>query len=321
MSTSSVKYKVYLVSSNNPYVNLAFEDHLLRTHIASKSNAQILILWQSSPSIVMGKFQNPWLECQVGKVNELGINLVRRQSGGGCVYHDLGNMNYSFISPKSDYNKSRNAGIIVDALKSLGINAFENERHDLRVIHDNIDYKISGCAFKETKHSALHHGTLLINADTALLNELLRSKFKSEAALGVKSVRSSVTNIQKLLPELTKAKLTSAIIKSFSPDCEIVEIFEQDICMIEGMLTKVEELKSWQWILGSTPKFSLNVDGMELTIKNARVIAVDPQTDESETLINLVIDKKFYEQEENQLGQLSSYQSDFINKCYNILYI
>lgn len=309
--------KLYKLNSTNPYVNLAFEDYLFRKHQKSNSTDQILILWKSEPSVVMGKFQNPWLECQVKKIRSLGINLVRRQSGGGCVYHDHGNLNYSFISPKENYDKSRNASIIVEALKALGVNAFENQRHDLRIMHEGVDYKISGCAFKETRQSALHHGTLLIKANIEQLNELLRSGLFLENAMGVKSVRSSVINLETVSSGISEEAIKAQVLTSFShhfaSEVQVVEISEQEICMLPELMPKIEYNKSWKWVYGTTPKFTFAVDSFVVTAKYARVIAIEP---ECEDLMGLIIDK-----EACQDTHLTSIQSEFVNNCYDILFV
>lgn len=313
--------KAYFLESLNPYVNLAFEDYILRTHNDTVSDEQILILWKSSPSIVMGKFQNPWIECRVKEILQQEINLVRRQSGGGCVYHDPGNLNYSFICPKKSYDKSVNANIIVEALKELGINAFENERHDLRLIDNSIDYKISGCAFKEIRNSALHHGTLLINADLGILNKLLRSSFHSDSALGVKSVRSQVINLCDIVASLTQDQIITSIFNSFEShyqkEAQLTILSEQDICSIPEMLNKIARASSWQHVFGTTPKFSFNVDGIEVTAKYAKIISV---SNDDNDLVNLIIDKDYYDTNEHEKELLSSKQYDFILRCHKELF-
>ncbi|WP_412462555.1 lipoate--protein ligase [Halobacteriovorax sp. RT-2-6] len=317
---ASTPIKFYYIHSTNPYVNLAFEDYLFRKHQLDNSHEQILILWKSAPSIVMGKFQNPWIECQVKKIRELGINLVRRQSGGGCVYHDLGNLNYSFICPKSAYDKSKNASIIVSGLKSLGIDAFENHRHDLRLIHNEVDYKISGCAFKETKHSALHHGTLLIDANLNQLNDLLRSKLTAETAMGVKSVPSQVINLKQVNADINESVIVSAIKKSFefnyNTQSEAFELAEQDICMIDSLMEKIQSNMSWDWVYGATPKFSFKVADYLVTAKYAKVIACNP---ENPSLIDLIVDKDYYLSRQD--FKLTQQQSEFIKECHRILFV
>lgn len=313
--------KLYFLDSLNPFVNLAYEDYLLRTHNELESNEQILILWKSMPSIVMGKFQNPWIECRVLDIRDRGINLVRRQSGGGCVYHDPGNLNYSFISPKKSYDKSVNAGIIVNALKGLGVDAFENERHDLRIIHDKVDYKFSGCAFKEIRNSSLHHGTLLIDADLGVLNKLLRSDFKSDNALGVKSVRSQVINLSDIRQDISEELIKKAISSSFEDHYQIPmvisHISEQEICMLPDMLSRIEVASSWQHIFGATPKFTFCVNGLDVVAKYARIISVGNNDEE---LINLVIDKTYYDSRPHEKELLTPKQEDFISACLKVLY-
>ena len=313
--------KLYLTNSTNPYVNLVYENYLFRKHQNEESSDQILILWKSAPSIVMGKFQNPWLECQVKKIRSSGVNLVRRQSGGGCVYHDLGNLNYSFISSKKNYDKSRNANIIVSALRELGISAFENKRHDLRLLHNEVDYKISGCAFKETRSSALHHGTLLIDANLDLLNDLLRSKTQVESALGVKSVSSSVVNLKSIIPLLSEDSIKVAIRKSFATaydsNVAVEEISEQEICMLPTLMEQIEFQRSWEQIYGVTPKFTFKIEDILVTAKHALVVQTSPDRPE---LLGLCIDKFFYN-DDSVFSSLNEDQQIFINKCYDFLFV
>ena len=178
MSKLSVKYS-YLKSSD-PCTNLAIENQILLNLDADTVH---ILFWINNPCVVMGRFQNPFLECKLDKMIKDGVLLVRRQSGGGCVYHDLNNLNYSFITNKIHHNKDNNHKILIDALSSFEIDAFSTKRVDLFLCDNGTDKKFSGSAFKEKKDTAFHHGTLLIDSDLDRLNYYLTPK-----DLNVKSV-------------------------------------------------------------------------------------------------------------------------------------
>lgn len=125
--------QLYLSESHDPYLNLAIEDWLLRDPQFAEQS--ILFFYINRPAVVIGRSQNPWVECDLALAKKLGVDIVRRQSGGGTVYHDEGNLNFSFIVPKAQYEKTQNIQTIIDILNTLGIAAFSNERHDIRVNH------------------------------------------------------------------------------------------------------------------------------------------------------------------------------------------
>src|SRR3989344_1073175 len=111
--------KCYISETHDPFFNLATEDWIFRD---MNPNQHILFLWRNSPTVVIGRNQNPWAECHLNKMEENKVNLVRRQSGGGAVFQDLGNTNFTFLSSRKNYDKNRNFQIIINALKKFGIN-------------------------------------------------------------------------------------------------------------------------------------------------------------------------------------------------------
>lgn len=172
----------------NPYLNLAAETVMLTK---AEKNTAYFFLWANEPTVVIGANQNPFSECDLAAMQKNGVHLARRITGGGAVYHDGGNLNFSFIMPNSLYNVSRQLKVICSALKTFGISAEPTGRNDLTVG----GFKISGNAFYKGKTHSLHHGTLLINADfTALAGYLTPKKIKL-AKKGVSSVRSRVKNL------------------------------------------------------------------------------------------------------------------------------
>ncbi len=197
---------IYQSLSQDPFINLALEQQLLE---AGTSNA--LFLYQNHNSVIIGRAQNPWIECDLHFLETHKITLARRQSGGGTVFHDLGNINFTFFSEKKQYDKKENLKLIIKALASLNINVQMNERHDL-ILNDK---KISGSAFRETKTHAFHHGTLLINSDLNLLRQSLKAPEYDIKSKGVASVKSSVINIKDVYSHANIPEIINAISNTF----------------------------------------------------------------------------------------------------------
>ena len=207
-------------SSSDIIFNLATEKYLFE-HCPLINPT--LFMWRNTPSIIIGKHQNPWKECRVQLLEENGVTLARRNSGGGCVYQDLGNSVFSFINPiaknsKVDF-KTMNIEVLLRALKQFGIDAEASGRNDLVVENQGLKKKISGSAYQlklgnpktgEGKRS-LHHGTMLLDVDLgALGNYLNPSKAKLESK-GVQSVISRVMNLSEVNPSLDHDAFCDAV--------------------------------------------------------------------------------------------------------------
>lgn len=191
----------------DPYENLALEEALLHRVEAGEL---ILYLWQNERTVVIGKNQNPWKECRTALLAEEGGHLARRLSGGGAVFHDRGNLNFTFLVRETDYDVSRQLSVIETACRSLGIPAQRSGRNDL--LADG--RKFSGNAFYKHEGRCYHHGTLMVDVDTALVQRYLSpSKAKLEAK-GVDSVRARVVNLKEFVPDLTVERLASALISA-----------------------------------------------------------------------------------------------------------
>lgn len=195
-------------TGKNPYENLALERYLL-DH--TDQNTCTLLLWQNNNTVVIGCNQNPWKECRTGLLQEEGVRLTRRFSGGGAVYHDLGNLNFSFICSEEQYDQDKQFRVIQTACNLAGIAATLSGRNDLQVG----DKKFSGNAFFHQNGVACHHGTLLISSDYGKLARYLTpSKAKLEGK-GVTSVRSRVSNLQEFSSDLTVEKMKELLLRAF----------------------------------------------------------------------------------------------------------
>lgn len=207
------KYYLQAVRSDrtDPYANLAAETLLLT---AAKENTAYFYLWANEPTVVIGANQNPFTECDLSAMEKGGVHLARRITGGGAVYHDEGNLNFSFVMPNALYDVKRQLSVICSALRKLGIQAEPSGRNDLTVN----GAKVSGNAFYKGKTHSLHHGTLLVNADFTALSRYLTPQPQKLAKKGVSSVRARVANLSEFsrfsVPELKNA-LTSAFFAEY----------------------------------------------------------------------------------------------------------
>lgn len=253
----SQKLRVLVADTFDPWFNLATEDWIFRDMDPS---VKVLFLWRNQNTVVIGRFQNPWTECNVEAMNRDEIKLARRQSGGGAVFHDLGNTNFTFLSSKADQDKNANNQIIINALKRFGVDAKASGRNDLVVMVDNEEKKFSGSAFKETKDRAFHHGTLLINADLARLGHYLNPNKKKLESKGIASVRARVMNLEQIDPKISHESLSGAIIEEFfkyyNSTCEVEYLNYEYLKSVSALNDYYEKLKAWEWRFGETPKFS-----------------------------------------------------------------
>ena len=202
----------YIISDSfDPYFNIALEDYLLTS---AEPDTCILYLWQNQNTVVVGKNQNCWSECKVRELEAAGGHLARRLSGGGAVFHDLGNLNFTFIADKKHYDVDKQMAVILRAVKSLGIPAEKSGRNDITI--DN--KKFSGNAFFSKGQKSCHHGTLLVQADMEKLGRYLTVSEDKLKSKGVKSVKARVTNLADYFPELTIAMMKNKLVEAFSEE-------------------------------------------------------------------------------------------------------
>ena len=202
---------LYSIDTHNtdPRHNLALEEVLLR---AVQPGQCTLYLWQNQRTVVIGRNQDAGAECRIRDLENDGGRLVRRLSGGGAVYHDLGNLNFTFLMSAEDYDLPRQLTVLERACQSLGIPAQRSGRNDL--LADG--RKFSGNAFYKHNGKAYHHGTLMVDVDLEMVQRYLSPSKAKLAAKGVDSVRSRVVNLREFVPTLTIPQLADALIAALA---------------------------------------------------------------------------------------------------------
>lgn len=215
-------------------------------------------------TVVIGRAQNPWKECNTRRMEEDGVTLARRSSGGGAVFHDLGNSCFTFMAGKPEYDKSISTAIVLDALTRLGVEAFASGRNDLLVATPDGERKVSGSAYRETHDRGFHHGTLLLDADLGRLANYLNPDPKKLAAKGISSVRSRVANLCELLPGIDHQQVSEALQEAFfSHYGERVppeHISPEQMPDLPGFADTFARQRSWEWNFGHAPAFSHQLD-------------------------------------------------------------
>ena len=252
-----MKLRILKSAVTNPWFNLATEDWIFNTLDA---DSHTLFLWRNSETVVIGRSQNPWVECKIDKMEADDVFLARRQSGGGAVFHDLGNTNFTFLSPKDDYDQAANFTIIINALKNLGIEADLSGRNDMQVG----DKKISGSAFKHAADRSFHHGTLLVNANMQKLGDYLNPHPLKLKAKGIKSVRARVANLIEFNENINHEALSEAIIEAFcdyyGDTAPVEELDEASLAKQPNLNKYYQQMADWDWRFGKTPEFTHHIE-------------------------------------------------------------
>ena len=317
-----MKTRLLISESHNPLFNLAVEDAIFR---AMDPAQQVLFLWRNDNTVVIGRGQNPWKECNTKKMEEDGITLARRSSGGGAVFHDLGNTNFTFMAGKPQYDKAISTNLILEALQSLGINAEASGRNDLVVKVGEEIRKISGSAYRETKDRGFHHGTLLIDVDFTKLGNYLNPDPKKLKAKGISSVRSRVANLvefdESLNHEIICKVIESAFFAKFEEVDSVEVISEENPPNISGFDELYEKQQSWEWNFGQALQFTHELDerfkwgGVEIhldvirggDIESAKIFTdslfVDPFEDLAAALVGIRYNADEIAEVVNEVGQ------------------
>ena len=237
-------------TSHDPFFNQAFEDYVFRTF----REDEVLLLWRNRPAVVVGCYQNICREVHVRALLEQNIPVVRRMSGGGTVYHDLGNLNYTLITGQSgalDYDHC--LAPVLRALNALGVPAQKSRTCDMTVDGK----KISGSAQKIANGRVLHHGTLLFDADLTRLDEITTGrKNNAFCSKGTQSAICAVTNLRPYLREdceiVTFARQLAQ--KILPPGAKTVRLTQAQLADVRRLA--VDLYQSWDWTWGKTPAFT-----------------------------------------------------------------
>ncbi|WWC69572.1 uncharacterized protein I206_103515 [Kwoniella pini CBS 10737] len=279
----------YISESHDPWFNLSYEDWLLRN---TPHEQPVLFLYRNFPCVVIGRNQNPWKETTPHHLREVGIPLVRRRSGGGTVFHDMGNTNFSIILPRLLFTRSHGAELVSRAIRErLGIKQCTvNERNDVIIKDGENELKMT---YKIIQHRAYHHGTMLISSSLSELGKSLRSNSPNMQTKSILSHRSPVTTLNHYLPsgrnpihhdefiQAITAEFNKVYANGVNKKMETREV--NSIWIKEPKVWKgVEELKSWEWQFGQTPEFTNLLEGQlsfgsisaNLTARHALLISL-----------------------------------------------
>ncbi|RKP46751.1 lipoate--protein ligase [Cohnella endophytica] len=241
--------------NTDPALNLALEEYILRS---MPDTDDYLLFYINEPSIIIGKNQNTVEEINAEYVEQNDIHVVRRLSGGGAVYHDLGNLNFSFIMKddgQSFHNFKKFTEPVVSALRKLGVDAELTGRNDLQVG----ERKISGNAQFSTRGKMFSHGTLLFDSEMDNVSSALKSNAEKYVSKSTKSIRSRVANISEFLPEpMTIEQFRTSLLSSLfegEPEIPYYELTEQDWDNVRRLAD--ERYRSWEWNYGRSPAFNM----------------------------------------------------------------
>ena len=239
--------------STNPYYNMAFDEYCLES---LPIDEPVFFLWQNKPAVIVGYNQEVNTEVNLDYLKEKGIDLVRRVTGGGAVYHDLENLNYTIVGRSEDLERDypEYAALMMKALQALGVPATLSGRNDILVDGK----KVSGFAKRVCKNRLMVHGTLMYNVDVDVLTHVLNPSTTKLQSKGIASVRSRVTNLCNYLPELSdihafKNRLEEILSNNYS-DAEY-KLSEADLAHIQQLTD--EKFATWEWNYGRSPKATL----------------------------------------------------------------
>jgi lipoate-protein ligase A len=262
-----------------PYEHLRWEKYFLY----GCSDPLIIFFYLNEPSVVLGKFQIPALECNLEVLEKKKVHLVRRFSGGGCVYHDLGNLNISVISQKNILEKNQLLYFIKEFFAELNVDVEVTERGDL--LHE--EKKFTGSAYRETKDRSLHHFTLLVNANLSQVSELLfthgsqawwRSKIVAKATQSRPKPVSNVIDFCPVIatPHSFMGRMHHFLEKKWQKKI-LMEAIEQPAPVIHVSTLELD-FASRDYIWGSSPSFHLSFESssgarLELYVESSRVVS------------------------------------------------
>jgi len=302
--------KIFFIYADGyyPYQNQAVETELIKY---ADYDSLIIYFWSNDKTVFIGKNQNAYSECNLDELKKDQGFLARRFTGGGAVYHDKGNLNFTFISHRSQYDKTQNFEIMLSALKSLGFDAQLSGRNDITIDGK----KFSGNAFYKSNDVGLHHGTVLIKTDPQKLAKYLRVNQAKLSTKGVKSVVSRVVNLSEIKPDITSKDIADAILQSAKnkyPNAELIQIKPCELNQ-DNIKDLVEKYKNQQYLLGEDIVYDLNIQrrfewgtaDIRVKVDNDRIEKIKIYSDALDTELAA-------RQEQNLLGKnIKDYDGEF----------
>lgn len=252
----------------DPFRNLAFEECVLDE---SPESLPSLILYENDDAVVIGKNQNPWLECDPDALERESIPILRRMSGGGTVFHARGNLNVGFVVARGTFEKQNQLKLLVDVLRDFRVPAETNERGDILVC----GRKVSGNAMCYRADRVLHHLTMLVNADLNRLRNAITPRELGIESRGIASRRMPVANIEDYCPGLTVDSLKRSIVYKFNNVYSVGVVRsagDLDTACIEARRLRHE---SWEWRFARTPRFTGRIaDGTRVVVRQGFITAL-----------------------------------------------
>ena len=250
--------KFVVSEQTNPYWNIAVENYLVE-----HAGEVTLYLWRNRRTVVIGQNQNPYSEVNIEALEGDGGYLMRRKTGGGAVYHDDGNLNFSFVVPKAMYDQRRQFSVIQRAVESFGLRTELSGRNDILVDAGDGMRKFSGNAFSKGRVNDLHHGTLLIKGNMEDLQRYLKPNPAKLMKHGVQSVRSRVANLGDIPPAITAESIAPRLREAFAAEygAETERVAFSDLISQDEVRRLYEQFASNEWKYGRWRTFSAQRTG------------------------------------------------------------
>lgn len=267
--------KLIISTQSNPYLNIAVENYLL----SQPPDGDIaMYLWQNYRTVVIGQNQNPYTECNVAQLEQDGGYLMRRRTGGGAVFHDLGNLNFSFVVPYEMYDTKRQFAVLQRAVESYGLDTEISGRNDVLCQ----GRKFSGNAFAKGRQQRLHHGTILIRTDVEMLQRYLKVKPAKLQKHGVASVQSRVVNLSELEPKITAQNIIPNLIQAFKAEYgSLLQMIDFDTLAAHPEVQELyAEFASPEWKYGRWQQFEAQQSaqfewgGVEVDVQVDEVVGI-----------------------------------------------
>lgn len=276
--------RIIVSLEKNSFYNLSLEEELL---FQAQSNETILYLWINEPCVIIGRNQVPFMECNMEYTRNKNINIVRRNSGGGAVYQDLGNLNYTFINKIGEKNTEKQKKLLLEVLNELGIKGYFSGRNDILINQK----KISGQAEYSEDDNEYLHGTLMINVNMENLEKSLIPSSNKLKSKGIKSIKSRVINISEYNKDINIEQVKEIMIRRFQEIFGKVEKIEYFSEKEKEILSK-KKYQSEDWNINESPQYSVKVEipfddsnlKLWIQIKNGKIEKIKYSSDSLKSL-------------------------------------